>query len=81
MKLPGYRSNIALFATSLLVMLAASGAHAQERPTKQMIRIVSPSTPGGTTDVLARMLDQKMQETLGQTVVVENRGGASRPTL
>jgi tripartite-type tricarboxylate transporter receptor subunit TctC len=66
----------ALFLVSLLCMFAAPGVHAQAWPTKQPIRIISPYAPGGTTDVLARMLGQRLQEKLGQTVLVENRGGA-----
>jgi tripartite-type tricarboxylate transporter receptor subunit TctC len=76
MKLPKHRSKITLLIASLLAMTAAPGAYAQEWPARQPIRIVSPYAPGGTTDVLARMLGQKMQEKFGQTVVVENRGGA-----
>jgi tripartite-type tricarboxylate transporter receptor subunit TctC len=57
-------------------MFAATAAYAQAWPTKQPIRIVSPYAPGGTTDILARMLGQRLQEKFGQTVLVENRGGA-----
>jgi len=57
-------------------LLATSAVFAQVWPTKQPIRIISPYAPGGTTDVLARMLGQYMQEKFKQTVVIENRGGA-----
>ncbi len=55
--------------------LAAPGlALAQEFPTRP-IRIVVPFPAGGTTDLLARLFAQRMTETMGQSVVVENRGG------
>ncbi|MBP0465064.1 tripartite tricarboxylate transporter substrate binding protein [Roseomonas sp. PWR1] len=55
--------------------LAAPGlARAQEFPTRP-IRIIVPFPAGGTTDVLARLYAQRLTETMGQSVVVENRGG------
>ena len=50
----------------------AQGAAYPDRP----IRVVVPFPAGGTTDMLARLFGQAMTETLGQPVVVENRGGA-----
>ncbi|WP_137125567.1 tripartite tricarboxylate transporter substrate binding protein [Roseomonas sp. HF4] len=56
-------------------ILAAPGlALAQEFPSRP-IRIVVPFPAGGTTDLLARLFAQRMTETMGQSVVVENRGG------
>ncbi len=58
------------------VLLAAAGvAHAQDWPAKPL-RFVVPYPPGGGTDVIARILQQRMAEGLGQTIVIENRGGA-----
>jgi len=63
---------IALAALSL----CAAPALAQDFPNKS-IKIVVPYAPGGTTDVLARFIGQRMSENLGQPVVVDNRPGAA----
>ena len=52
----------------------AAPALAQDYPTRP-IRIVVPFPAGGTTDLLARLFAQRMTETMGQSVVIENRGG------
>ena len=58
-----------------LVALAASAAHAQNYPTKP-IRLVVGYSPGGGNDVMARIVAAKLQDRLGQPVVVENKAGA-----
>ena len=58
-----------------LVSGASGPAFAQTYPTKT-IRLIAPFPPGGTTDVLSRIMAQKLSDTLGRQVVVENRPGA-----
>ncbi|HYC36092.1 MAG TPA: tripartite tricarboxylate transporter substrate binding protein [Usitatibacter sp.] len=62
-----------LAALAFTVSLAA---HAQEWPT-QPVKILVPFPPGGTTDQIARHVQQPLSQILGQPVVVENRGGGS----
>jgi len=61
-------------ATLALAMLA-SGVHAQAWPTKP-IKWVVPFAPGGTTDILARTIGDKLAIALGQPVIIENKPGA-----
>jgi tripartite-type tricarboxylate transporter receptor subunit TctC len=56
-------------------VVLTSGAYAQNYPTKT-IRFIVGYTPGGTADILARAVGQKLTEAWGQAVVVENRAGA-----
>ena len=60
---------------SLLITLAASVAAQQAYPEKP-IHFITPYAPGGTTTPLARLVGQKLSESWGQPVIVENRPGA-----
>jgi tripartite-type tricarboxylate transporter receptor subunit TctC len=68
------RCLTALFAATTLAVTA--GAHAADAWPDKTITLVSPYAPGGTTDVLARLLASRLHDKLGQTVIVENRAGA-----
>lgn len=64
-----------LVAVLAALCLAAGGAIAQAYPSKPL-RLVVPFGPGGSNDIVGRILAQKMGENLGHPVVVENRPGA-----
>lgn len=60
-----------------LAVLASGAAHAQSAYPSRPIRFIAPFPPGGSSDVLCRLLGAKLAEGLGQPVAVENRPGAA----
>jgi tripartite-type tricarboxylate transporter receptor subunit TctC len=60
---------------ALTLLFAALPAVAQDYPNR-VIRMVVPQPPGGGADIVARLISQKLGETLGQQIVVDNRAGA-----
>ena len=66
-----------LAALSRFPFLRSRSALAQTYPAKP-VRLIVPFPPGGTTDLIARIMQPKLQELLGQTVLIENRARRRR---
>ena len=62
-------------ATALLAALSSAGAAAADYPTRP-VRLVIPFVPGGSNDIVGRVVAQQLSERLGKPVVIDNRGGA-----
>jgi tripartite-type tricarboxylate transporter receptor subunit TctC len=75
MTILGSRRDMLLLCAVLLAIGGARFAQAQDYP-HQTVKIVVPFAPGGGVDVVARIIAPKLGEELGQSVIIENRGGA-----
>lgn len=69
------RTALGLIATAVPSIAAIRGVSAADYPTRP-VRFVVGYPPGGATDILARLIGQRLSETLGQQFVVENKPGA-----
>ena len=65
-----------MIRAAMMAFLALAGAASAQTYPSKPIRIVVGVPPGGATDIVARLVGQKMGEQTGQTVVIDNRGGA-----
>ena len=70
------RSVWALALATLFMLVAPMAAQAQAAYPDKPIKFVVPYPPGGGTDVVARIVQQRLQAALGQPIVIDNKGGA-----
>ena len=67
----------ALISLTFLALLTPWSANAQATYPNKPIRVIVPFAAGSTTDIIARAISDKMSQSMGQTLVIDNRGGAS----
>src|SRR5262249_43869378 len=70
-----FRGILQTCLSALCMLLGAASAHAQDYPN-QTVKLVVPFVAGGGVDVVARIVAPRLAEALGQSVIIENRGGA-----
>ena len=71
----GHLRDAAAATATILALVAPQDVHAQTYPTRP-VTIIVPSTAGGGTDIISRLIGEQLSNQLGQTFVVENRPGA-----
>ncbi|HEX2542748.1 MAG TPA: tripartite tricarboxylate transporter substrate binding protein [Caldimonas sp.] len=71
------RAAVLALASLSAACLVPAAVHAQVAYPDKPVRFIVPYPPGGGTDVIARIVQEKFQQTLGQPIVIENRGGAA----
>ena len=69
------RRNLLAAAAALIVVSTATAGLAQSYPSKP-VRVVVPYPPGGSTDIVARVIGEQLSQSMGQRFVVDNRPGA-----
>jgi tripartite-type tricarboxylate transporter receptor subunit TctC len=69
-----FKTLVMLLALSMVLTFSAAVLAADSYPTKP-VRIIVPTAPGGSSDIIARMIAAKLSERLGKPAIVENRGG------
>ncbi|MPZ44536.1 MAG: tripartite tricarboxylate transporter substrate binding protein [Betaproteobacteria bacterium] len=70
-----FRTRVGLAAAALALSLPAAGAQVQDKWPSRPIRLMTPFAPGGGSDIMARALSPLVSESIGQTIVVDNRPG------
>ena len=75
MKLISNKFAALALAGGIATVFGGAAAHAADYPDKP-IRVIVPFAPGGSTDIVARIVAQEMSQILGQPLVIENKGGA-----
>jgi len=72
-----YVKSKSIFLATCALLSSIGAAHAEANYPNRPIRVIVPFTAGSTTDIVARAITEKMGRSLGQVMVIDNRGGAS----